>query len=157
MAPPSGRQAGRCVTLVLFIGTASILKLFALLFLVYALVLWGSAIAWVYRDVRNRTEDETSHFVAVVLVALFNIPGLIVYLVIRPQATLTEAYERSLEAEAILQDLQASTNSCQGCQRPIDDDYNICPYCRTVLREACRGCGRPVRTNWTICAYCATE
>jgi RNA polymerase subunit RPABC4/transcription elongation factor Spt4 len=135
----------------------SALRLGALVLISYALVLWLSAVVWVYRDVRNRTADQVSQLVAVVLVAVFNVPGLIVYLVIRPQTTLADAYERSLEAEAILHELQLTASSCQGCRRPIDDDFNICPFCRVVLREPCRTCSRLVRTSWTACPYCATE
>ncbi|HEX5367893.1 MAG TPA: zinc ribbon domain-containing protein [Dehalococcoidia bacterium] len=135
----------------------SALRLGALILLSYALVLWLSAVVWVYRDIRNRTTDQVSQLVAVVLVAVFNVPGLVVYLVIRPQTSLADAYERSLEAEAILHELQLTANSCQGCRRPIDDDFNICPYCRIVLREPCRSCGRLVRTSWASCPYCATD
>jgi RNA polymerase subunit RPABC4/transcription elongation factor Spt4 len=135
----------------------SALKLLGLLLFSYALVLWLSAIVWVYRDVRNRTSDQASQLIAVVLVALFNLPGLIVYLVIRPQATISDAYERSLEAEAILHELQLASTACQNCRRPIDDDYNVCPHCRIVLREPCRTCGRLVRTSWNACPYCAAD
>ena len=135
----------------------STLRLVALLLIAYALVLWLSAIVWAYRDVRNRTTDSGSQVIAVLLVALFNLPGLIVYLVIRPQATLTDAYEHSLEAEAILHELQLTANSCQNCRRPIDDDFNICPQCRTVLREPCRTCGRAIRTSWVACPYCTSD
>ena len=135
----------------------STLKLGALLLIAYALVLWLSAVVWVYRDARNRTTDQASQVIAVLLVATFNLPGLIVYLVIRPQTTLADAYERSLEAEAILHELQLSASSCQTCRRPIDDDFNVCPYCRTVLREPCRACSRLVRTSWTVCPFCATD
>jgi RNA polymerase subunit RPABC4/transcription elongation factor Spt4 len=135
----------------------STLRLGGLIVISYALVLWLSAIVWVIRDVRNRTTDPTSQVVAVLLVALFNVPGLIVYLVIRPQATIADSYERSLEAEAILHELQLTASSCQGCHRPIEDDFNVCPHCKTVLREACRTCGRPVRTSWIACPYCASD
>jgi RNA polymerase subunit RPABC4/transcription elongation factor Spt4 len=135
----------------------SALRLGGTLLLIYALVLWLSAIVWVYRDVRNRTTDQASQLIAVVLVAVFNVPGLVVYLVIRPQATLADAYERSLEAEAMLHELQLSSTSCQSCRRPIDDDFNVCPHCRVVLREACRSCGRLVRTSWNACPYCAAD
>ena len=133
------------------------LRLGALILLSYALVLWLSAVVWVYRDIRNRTTDQVSQLIAVVLVAVFNVPGLVVYLVIRPQTSLADAYERSLEAEAILHELQLTANSCQGCRRPIDDDFNICPHCRIVLREPCRSCGRLIRTSWASCPYCATD
>jgi RNA polymerase subunit RPABC4/transcription elongation factor Spt4 len=135
----------------------SALRLAAIVLISYALVLWLAAVVWVYRDVRNRTADQASQLVAVLLVAVFNVPGLIVYLVIRPQTTLADAYERSLETEAILHELQLQATSCQGCRRPIDDDFNICPYCRVTLREPCRNCSRLVRTSWTACPYCTTE
>jgi RNA polymerase subunit RPABC4/transcription elongation factor Spt4 len=135
----------------------STIRLVVLLLVTYALVLWLSAIVWVYRDVRTRISDDTSQWVAVLLVALFNVPGLIVYLVVRPQSTLADAYERSLETEAILRELHMTANSCQSCHRPVEDDFQVCPYCRTVLREACRSCGRAVRTSWTACPYCAMD
>lgn len=135
----------------------SALRLAALILIAYTLVLWLSAVVWVYRDIRNRTTDQGSQLIAVILVAVFNVPGLIVYLVIRPQTTLADAYERSLEAEAILHELQLTANACQSCRRPIEDDFNVCPHCRVVLREPCRTCGRSVRTSWATCPYCATE
>ena len=70
-------------------------KLAGLIVASYLLVLWLSALVWVYRDVRSRTNDQTSQVIAVLLVALFNVPGLFVYLVIRPQAPLADSYERS--------------------------------------------------------------
>ncbi|MPZ50689.1 MAG: hypothetical protein GEU75_15560 [Dehalococcoidia bacterium] len=135
----------------------SALQLLGLLILSYALVLWLSAIVWVYRDVRNRTNDQASQLIAVVLVALFNLPGLVVYLVIRPQDTMADAYERSLEAEAVLHELQLASTACQNCRRPIDDDFNVCPHCRVTLREPCRSCAHLVRTSWIACPYCAAD
>ncbi|HEX5139307.1 MAG TPA: zinc ribbon domain-containing protein [Dehalococcoidia bacterium] len=135
----------------------SALRLGGLILLAYALVLWLGAVVWVYRDIRNRTTDQGSQLIAVILVAVFNVPGLVIYLVIRPQTTLADAYERSLEAEAILHELQLTANACQSCRRPIEDDFNVCPHCRVVLREPCRSCGRPVRTSWAACPYCAAD
>jgi len=132
-------------------------KLAGLLVASYFLVLWLSALVWTYRDVRSRTNDQTSQVIAVLLVALFNVPGLLVYLVIRPQAPLADSYERSLEAEAILHELQLAATSCHNCRRPIEDDYMVCPYCRSVLREPCRSCSKLVRTTWSACPYCAIE
>jgi hypothetical protein len=134
----------------------STLKLAGLLFLVYALVLWVSAVIWVYRDIRARTSDQMSQLVAVLLVAVFNLPGLMVYLVIRPQNA-SGSFDNTLEAEALLHELALEANSCQTCRRPVEDDYRVCPYCRTVLREPCRNCGQSIRTSWLTCPYCATD
>ena len=54
----------------------STLKLVGLVLLAYAIVLLLSMIVWVYRDIRSRTTDQTSQVVAVLLVAIFNVPGL---------------------------------------------------------------------------------
>jgi RNA polymerase subunit RPABC4/transcription elongation factor Spt4 len=135
----------------------SALRLVALVLIAYALVLWLSALVWVYRDVRSRTSDQTSQIIAVVLVAVFNLPGLVVYLVIRPQGTMDGLFERSIENEAMLHELQLSANACQGCRRPIEDEFSICPWCRIVLREPCRNCGKAVRTSWAACPYCTAD
>jgi RNA polymerase subunit RPABC4/transcription elongation factor Spt4 len=132
-------------------------KLAGLVIASYLLVLWLSALIWTYRDVRKRTNDQTSQVIAVLLVALFNVPGLIVYLVIRPQAPLADSYERSLESEAILHELQLAATSCHNCRRPIEDDFMVCPHCRSVLREPCRSCAKLVRTTWSACPYCAID
>lgn len=135
----------------------STLKLGGAMIIAYAIILWISAVVWTFRDVRMRTTDPLSQAVAVLLVSLFNLPGLIVYLVIRPQETIADAYERSLEAEAILHELQSDTNACQTCRRSIEADFNICPHCKSLLREPCRSCARLVRTNWAACPYCTAE
>jgi RNA polymerase subunit RPABC4/transcription elongation factor Spt4 len=135
----------------------SALQLVALVLVAYALVLWLSAVVWVYRDVRSRTDDQTSQIIAVVLVAVFNVPGLLVYLVIRPHGTMEGLFERSIENEAMLHELQLSSNACQSCRRPIEDEFVICPWCRIVLREPCRNCGKAVRTSWAACPYCTAD
>jgi len=88
---------------------------------------------------------------------VFNVPGLLVYLVIRPPGTMDGLFERSVENEAMLRELQLAANACQSCRRPIEDEYVICPWCRIILREPCRNCGKAVRRNWAACPYCATD
>lgn len=122
----------------------------------YGGVLWLSAIVWTYRDVRERTRDSVSQTVAVLLVLLFNIAGLLLYFILRPQQTLTEAYERSLEAEALLQELQEQ-QACPTCRRRVEPDFIVCPYCRTALRDRCASCGRALNFAWNACPYCASE
>ncbi len=122
----------------------------------YLALLWLSAMVWTYRDIRARTRDQLTHIVSVLLVLVFNVFGLFVYLVLRPKETLAEAYERQLEAEALLREVEEQA-SCPSCRRRIRDDYVLCPYCRTRLREACDTCGRLVGVSWQVCAYCGVE
>ena len=75
----------------------------------YGAALYVGLIVWTYRDVRARSRDMLGQVMAVFLVALFTLPGLVVYLLLRPHETLSEAYERGLAEEAILQEAQRET------------------------------------------------
>ena len=122
----------------------------------YVLVLWIGIIAWTYRDIRDRTRDTAFQIVAVLLVLVFNIPGWIIYMILRPDETLATAYARSLEEEALLQELEEQ-GICPSCRRYVNVDFVICPHCRTQLKEPCTNCGRPLSFNWVACPYCMTQ
>ncbi len=121
----------------------------------YVLVLWIGIIAWTYRDIRDRTRDTAFQIVAVLLVLVFNIPGWFIYMILRPSETLAGAYARSLEEEALLQELEEQ-GICPSCKRYVSADFVICPYCRTQLKEPCANCGRLLNFNWVACPYCMT-
>jgi len=122
----------------------------------YVLVLWIGIIAWTYRDIHERTRDTAFQIVAVLLVLVFNIPGWIIYMILRPSETLVEAYARSLEEEALLQELEEQ-GICPSCKRYVSADFVICPHCRTQLKQPCTNCGRPLNFNWVACPYCMTQ
>jgi len=122
----------------------------------YWAILWLSAVIWTYRDMRDRGSDALSQAVAVLLVLVFNLPGLVLYLILRPHETLAEAYVRNLETEAMLHEVNEQ-EVCYACQKHIRPDFAFCPHCRTRLQEACANCGKPINLNWAICAYCGRE
>jgi len=74
-------------------------------FTAFGLAFWVSLIIWTYNDIRARTRDIFAILLAVLLVAVFNILGVPLYLLLRPRETLAEQYERSLEEEALLQEI----------------------------------------------------
>jgi len=86
---------------------------------VWALLLWLSIIVWVYRDIRERTRDLGLQVLAVFVVMMFfpgfNIPGLALYLMLRPRETLEEAYARSLEEEALLREIGQTMRDASIC------------------------------------------
>jgi RNA polymerase subunit RPABC4/transcription elongation factor Spt4 len=122
----------------------------------YWAILWLSAVIWTYRDMRDRGSDSLSQAIAVLLVLVFNLPGLILYLILRPHETLAEAYVRNLETEAMLHEMNEQ-EVCYACQKHIRPDFAYCPNCRTRLQEACANCGKPINLNWAVCAYCGRE
>ncbi|MGA2285792.1 MAG: zinc ribbon domain-containing protein [Dehalococcoidia bacterium] len=131
-------------------------KLLIALAAAYWAILWLSAVIWTYRDTKERDGDSFSQVIAVVLVLAFNLPGLILYLILRPHETLAEAYIRNLETEAMLHEVD-DQQLCYACQKHIRRDFAFCPYCRTRLLEECAACGKPISLNWAVCAYCGHE
>lgn len=125
---------------------------FAVIFMV---VLWVSLILWTLRDIRRRTRDSFLRVLSVLLSTLLFIPGVLVYLVVRPPLTLEEEYQKNLEEEALLQTLEESLQ-CPGCSRKVEPDWMACPSCHTRLKKKCVSCGKPLELNWDLCPYCET-
>jgi len=115
----------------------------------------GMAI-WAFRDIRSRSRDILAQLLATLLVLVLPGIGLIVYLMLRPQETLAEAYERSLEQEALLQAIE-EPEVCPGCGQRSRGEYIYCPACHTQLKRACPNCGKPLHLRWSICPYCGTS
>jgi len=134
----------------------SALQLTGFLFGCYLTLVWVASVLWVYRDIRSRTRDFVSQLTATVLALVLPILGLPLYLVLRPRRTLQDSYERQLEQEAMLSELHA-LSACPRCRRPVHDDFMVCAYCRTRLREPCGACGRLLLYAWRNCPYCATQ
>ncbi len=121
----------------------------------YILVLWVLMVWWTFRDIRERTRDPFLQAAALFAVLVFNLPGLWFYLIARPRETLAEAYARSLEEEALLQELE-DLKACPTCRRRVTDDFVVCPICQTQLKEPCARCTRPLSYAWAACPYCGT-
>ena len=117
--------------------------------------LWLSLIVWTYRDVRRRARDPLSRILAILVVAVLFLPGIIIYLVLRPSQTLEDEYQHSLEEEALLQSIEESS-LCPGCGRRIKDNWIICPNCHTKLKKSCHQCGKLMELPWNLCPYCGT-
>ncbi len=117
--------------------------------------LWLALVVWTYRDMRSRHRDRWAAWFAALSVALLSLPGVVVYLLLRPRLTLEEAYRRALEEEALLEALD-EVQRCPGCTRRVQSDWVVCPSCFTRLKKACHQCGKLMDLSWTLCPYCGT-
>jgi RNA polymerase subunit RPABC4/transcription elongation factor Spt4 len=122
----------------------------------YALALYVGLVVWTARDIASRSRDWLVRILAVLMVTVFNLPGLVLYYILRPRETLAEVYGRSLEEEALLQNIEDQT-SCPNCRRRVAQDYMVCPNCRTSLKSRCSSCDRLLSPNWEVCPYCGKE
>jgi RNA polymerase subunit RPABC4/transcription elongation factor Spt4 len=117
--------------------------------------LWLSLVIWTFRDMRARSRDIFAALLAALVVAVLLLPGLLIYLILRPRETLAEGYQRALEEEALLQQIETRP-VCPGCQRNIEGDWMVCPSCHTHLRKMCMNCGRLNELSWNMCPFCGT-
>ncbi|MBM3152003.1 MAG: zinc ribbon domain-containing protein [Chloroflexi bacterium] len=115
--------------------------------------LWVALVIWTYRDIRSRARDPLVHILAAVLVALLSLPGILVYLILRPARTLEEEYQRTLEEEALLQAIEDQF-VCPGCERRVRETWQVCPHCQTKLRKPCHQCGQLMELPWNLCPFC---
>lgn len=122
----------------------------------YLAGLWIVLAVWTYRDIESRSRNVVTQVAATILSALFFIPGVLLYMLLRPKDTLDSSFQRTLEEEYLLQDLEAA-HVCPSCERPVDEDFIICPHCEARLKEPCPNCGRSVDVLWTICPYCGND
>jgi RNA polymerase subunit RPABC4/transcription elongation factor Spt4 len=115
---------------------------------------WLAMVLWAYRDMRARSRDTIAQILVALMVAILTIPGLLIYLFLRPRETLSEAYERSLEEEALLQEIEDKP-VCPGCKQRVQADWQACPNCHTRLKKPCARCGKMLELAWDLCPYCA--
>ncbi len=113
----------------------------------FLVVLWIALIIWTYRDIRARARDPLVQILSALLVAVLNLPGILVYLILRPP--------RTLEEEALLQALE-DLPLCPGCERRVRDEWQVCPNCHTKLKKTCHNCSRFMELPWNICPFCGT-
>jgi RNA polymerase subunit RPABC4/transcription elongation factor Spt4 len=126
----------------------------------YVTVLYVAVAFWVVRDARRRSES----FLFAVFAGLLGLGlpflGVLIYLVVRPPRTLDEERALMLEEQALTEEEiveRPTSRPCPTCGRDIEQDFVICPYCRTQFARRCGACGKWLRLGWHVCPYCAEE
>ncbi|MDD5468265.1 MAG: zinc ribbon domain-containing protein [Anaerolineales bacterium] len=119
----------------------------------FVAVLWLSLVIWTYRDIRSRARDPLARILAVLVTAVLFLPGIVIYLILRPARTLEEEYQHTLEEEALLQSIEDAA-LCPGCGRRIKEAWIVCPDCHTRLKKTCHQCGKPMELPWNLCPHC---
>jgi RNA polymerase subunit RPABC4/transcription elongation factor Spt4 len=135
---------------------ARVLQVLAALGGAYLIATWFVLAVWTFRDIESRSRSVVTQVFSTLLAVFFWIPGVLLYMMLRPKETLDEAYQRSLEEEYLLQDLE-ELPLCPSCNHFVHDDWQICPHCNTQLREPCPSCNHLVDLRWDICPYCGEQ
>lgn len=135
---------------------ATVLGIVVALFGAFLFAFWIAMGIWTFNDIRSRTRDWLAIGLACLLTLIFPLVGLILYMMIRPKETLADVYDRALEEEAILRELEESV-TCHACGVPVKEAWVFCPNCHAQQQYACASCGSLVRQEWDICVQCGSS
>ncbi len=133
-----------------------VVTLLTLVVAVFVTSVWLGMVLWTFRDIRSRTRDIIAQLLATLMVAILTVPGLILYFLVRPRETLSEAYEHALEQEALLQAIE-EPEACPSCGGKVRADFLYCPYCHTQLQKVCVVCDKVMQLDWNLCPYCGAS
>jgi len=127
---------------------------------IYLVILWLATAYWAFRDMQQRSDNAILPYLAsagiILFTPLFFVLGVWVYKIVRPHEKIGEVWERNLAEEALLAEVE-SIHHCPTCERRIDDEWIICPTCRTRLNRVCPNCSRLVGLDWSLCAWCGKD
>jgi RNA polymerase subunit RPABC4/transcription elongation factor Spt4 len=127
---------------------------------IYIVILWLATAYWAFRDMQLRSENPVLPYLAAAIIVLFTpvlfLFGVVVYRIVRPHEKIGEVYERNLAEEALLAEVE-TIKTCPSCTRRINEEWIICPSCRTRLNRVCANCGRLVGLDWSLCAWCGKD
>ncbi len=124
------------------------LKVVGLLFIIF----WIMVSGWVFLDARERSQSKGFQILSFVFVLLFNLPGLFIYMIIRPKATIQEQYWADLEKRYLLYET-AELFDCPKCGYPLQPGFVNCPNCAEVIKVKCE-CGVNIDKYWKHCPFC---
>lgn len=113
---------------------------------------WIGVVIFVSKDSERRYKNERLRVFATILAIALYIPGLIIYLVIRPAKTLHEELSTKL-----LEDAVHDAGQCTVCKTSNSDKHRFCTRCGQALLKACPECGEGVRHHWAHCPHCQSR
>ena len=127
---------------------------------IYLVILWIATAYWAFRDMQQRSDNVVLPYLVAASIILFTpiffIFAVWVYKIIRPHEKIGEVWERNLAEEALLAEVEAIRH-CPTCERRVNEEWIICPTCRTRLNRVCPNCSRLVGLDWSLCAWCGKD
>lgn len=138
-----------------FLLSPDILRIITISSIAYIILIYLTLVVWVIIDSISRSNNFFFQLFATLLVMIFNILGLVIYLVVRPALTLEEKEDEALEREYIMN--QTMGERCSKCKSNVKQDYRVCPICTQELKVECKKCKQLIYPRFRVCPYCATE
>ena len=127
---------------------------------IYLVILWIATAYWAFRDMQQRSDNAILPYFVAAGIILFTpflfVFAMWVYKIVRPHEKIGEVWERNLAEEALLAEVESILH-CPTCERRVNEEWIICPSCRTRLNRVCPNCSRLVGLDWSLCAWCGKD
>ncbi len=125
----------------------------------YLVIVWLASALWAFVDMRRRTDNPFVPYATasvVILASPLLFPfALLLHMVVRPRTTVTEGRVSRLREAAL--EAEVDLPRCPNCRKPVEEDWLICPQCRSIIGHRCDHCGRSVGVDWDACAWCGVS
>lgn len=131
-------------------------NIFGTLLFILLIIFWLVLIGWVWIDSGERTSNMSIRIIYLLLVVFLNIPGLIIYLIIRPSETIEQIYWADLERRYLKYET-SELGDCSKCGTQLLPGYVYCSNCGNEIKRKCPNCGVMISKNTKFCAYCGTQ
>ncbi len=140
---------------VTFIGNLDFSLVLRMFFYVY-LFFWVMVVVWVWFDASERSSNVPFKIFSVFITLLFNVFGLLIYLLVRPVDSYEERYLNELEKK-YLQLETAGIVQCPSCTFDLEPGFVVCPRCGESVKVKCESCSEYIDSYWEFCAYCGVR
>ncbi len=138
-----------------FIGNIDFSLVVRLFFYVY-IFFWIMVVIWVWFDASERSSSLVFKIFSVIVTLIFNVFGLLIYLLVRPADSYEERYLSELEKK-YLQLETAGIIKCPSCTFDLEPSFVVCPNCGESVKVRCDRCNEYVDSYWEYCAYCGVQ
>lgn len=131
-------------------------NIFSFVLILLFIIFWLVIVGWVWIDSSERTSRKGLRFVYMLLAIVLNIPGLIIYLIIRPSETIEEIYWADLERR-YLKFETSELGDCPKCGHQLYPGYVFCTNCGFELKKRCPKCNVLINKDHKFCEYCGEQ
>lgn len=146
------------MTLLDFLTSTLAFQILKWVTIAFVALLYATLIIWTVRDARSRSRNRTVWILGGLLVLVFNVFGMVVYMILRPTLTLEEKANLELESRLLAgEDSDANMHTCTQCGKRVMKSYAFCPFCAKQYKKPCTKCGALLDLKWKHCPVCGTR
>ena len=131
-------------------------NIFSFIVVLLFVIFWLVIVGWVWIDSSERTSRKELKVLYMFLAIVLNIPGLIIYLIIRPSETIEEIYWADLERRYLKYET-SELGDCSKCGHQLYPGYVFCTNCGYEIKIRCPKCNILVNKEHKFCEFCGFQ